>query len=177
MPTVVTQAEHCFVADPQSLDVRNLSAIARPGSINLNDFGIGGVNLAFADLPECPPDFLEEGMFVFPTISLGKVRYADARGEHAFDLSRLKASGVSLFAQLAEHQFEDFARRWCTFGMCDVFRFRKNIPAQVDDLTLQRQTQDALQRFLSVFCPLCRQAVAESKGIYVLREWHEYCAA
>jgi hypothetical protein len=179
MPTHprILAAQHCFLADLQTLDVRNLSTMAHRGSLMLDDFGIGAVDLAFGDLPDCPPDFLEEGLYVHPTTDIARQSYSDAQGAHLFRLSRLKTSGVVVFAGLAENQIEDFPRRWYSFRMCDVFRLRKNIPADVDDRNLQKQTLDGMKMFLSNFCPLCRRAVAEGKEIYVLWEHHEYRAA
>jgi hypothetical protein len=151
--------------------------MAHPGSLMLEDFGLGTVELAFADIPDRPPDFLEEGIYVHPTTDIGRQSYSDAQGVHTFRLSRLKTSGVLVFAGLAENQLEDFTRRWCSFSKCDVFRFLKNIPADVDDRNLREQTLGAMKKFLSNFCPLCRRAVAEGKEIYVLWEHHEYRGA
>ncbi len=130
MPTIV-KGQHVFMADPQTLDLRNVSFVARRCSINLDDFGFGHVDLAFSDLPECPQDFFEEDI-VLPTIPIGRGEYVDAEGEHAFNLSRFKTSCLSLFAQLAEDQFEGYARRWCSFSKYDVFRWRRGISPQVD---------------------------------------------
>lgn len=170
-PSPISSGQHCFKADPQTLDPRNLSSLTRHGSLVLEEFGIVSIELALADMPATCPDFLEEGIYVVPTVDLGLQRDPDSKGVHTLRLSRLRPSAVSVFAALTPRDMEDFAEGWASPGMCDVFRLRKNVPAHVDGHTLRAQ---ALKQFLLVFCPLCRQASAEGHGIYVLLEHHEY---
>lgn len=175
MPPVIRPKDkhHCFMANPKTFDLRNLSRLADPGSFALEDFGLRTDD--FDGLPDRPPDFVEEGL-LRPFSHIDRQSSTDAGGEHTFWLLRLKPSAVTLLAGLADDQVENFAQRWSAGSIYTPLQQPKNITSDVADRTPRDETLWRLHMFLSFFCCFCRRALAEKKDIYVLRERHEYRA-
>ncbi len=175
MPPVIRliSIHHCFAADPETLDIRNLAGLAHPGSL-LEDFDFGTVD--FDAMPNRPPSFVEGGCLM-PFSDIVSQSSKETAGKHSFWLSCLKTSAIAVLAGVPEDQVEDFAKRWSTYFIYDYTPFG-HVPKDISpDEAARINGEEVLRKiraFLTFFCPFCRQALAVGNGIYVLWERHEY---
>jgi hypothetical protein len=166
--------EHCFTADPETLDTQSLPPLRYPDRFVLEDH-----RLSKSDF-ETMPDFAPEDVTsehsgtwnIFTNVACP--RYKDDTGDHMFWFFRVNTTAIDGLASLSDEQIDPFARRWITHALYAPFQFPPEISYEV---VKQRLTEDNFQRirkFLPLFCGMCRQALASGKGIYVLWERHEY---
>lgn len=160
MPRVIhlTNSYHCFTADTRTLNTNNLSTLLHPDSFTLEEFDIS--KTTFDGMPDRPPDWAENGL-LRPFTRIDYQCSTDARSEHSFWLFKLKESGVTRLARLVTDEIEPFSRQWSS-----DFIFASN----------PHGAFTRIQKFLHFFCPICRDALARNRDIYVLWERHEYWA-
>jgi hypothetical protein len=159
---------HCFSSDPARLDLTNIRGIVPQGSLVLEEHDMSQFD--FCLLPDRPSG-CAAGSFR-PIVAIAQKEYSDQSGRHIYRLSELRASVVSLLADLAADQIESFCRRWSTHKMYSPFQGWEHVAPEVALQICQEKAFQKLHPFLLHFQPLCQKAVAEWKVVYFLYENH-----
>ena len=159
---------HCLISDPAALDLANIPAMIRMGSLILEDHDFS--EFEFLALPDRPPGWPTDHFR--PIEEISKKECFDQNGPHIYQLRELKRPGVSLLAQLPADQIESFCQRWSMHRFYSPFQGWEHVAPEVALQICQEQAFKKLSAFLPHFQPLCQQAIAESKGVYFLYELH-----
>jgi hypothetical protein len=166
IPGLVTT--HCFLSEPTTLDLTNISGIAPSESLVLEDYDMS--ESEFCLLPDwssaCAPNRFG------PVVFVAQKEYSDHGGQHLYRLSELRASVVALLANLPADQIEAFCRRWSTHNMYSPFQGWEHVAPEVALKMCQEKAFQKLHPFLLRFQPLCQKAVAEWKVVYFLYRTH-----
>jgi hypothetical protein len=159
---------HCFISEPTTLDLVHIAGIHQPESLVLEDY----------DMSEYEFCLLPDWSSACATNTFGPVgvvaqkEYSDHGGRHIYRLSELRASVVSLLANLAVDEIDSICRRWSTHNMYSPFQGWEHVTKEVALKICQEQAFQKLHPFLLRFQLLCQKAVAEFKIVYFLYENH-----
>jgi len=159
---------HCFISEPTTLDLANISGIHQPEGLVLEEHNMSESD--FLLLPDRPSGHAP-GRFR-PIVGVAQEEYSDDSGRHIYRLSELRASVVSLLANLPAHQMESFCRRWSTHELYSPFQGWEHVTPEIALQICQEQAFQKLYPFLLRFQPWCKKAIAEWKVIYFLYENH-----
>src|SRR5262249_31556772 len=109
---------HCFISEPTTLDLMNLPGIHQSERLVLEEHDMSEFD--FCLLPDRPSGCATDRFQ--PVVGIAQKEYSDNNGHHVYRLSELRASVVSLLANLAADQIESFCRRWSTHKMYSPFQ-------------------------------------------------------
>ena len=150
------------------------SELARRSLFTLQSYGISTVD--FDGLPKYPRDCME-GQSLCPFVNLGRQESNDAEGDHMFRLSRLKTSLTTVFAAVPEAEIEQFCWHWSQHWIYSPFQGWEHVSPEIARQRCQDMAFQKLSRFFRFFRPLCQDACATGRAIYIIWERHEKTTA
>ena len=119
-----------------------------------------------------PPDCFER-QSLCPFVVLGRQESNDAEGEHTFTLRRLKPSVTAMLAAVPESGIEQFCRQWSEHWIYSPFQGWEHVSPEVAREKCREAAFEKLNRFFHFFHPLCQDACATGRAIYILWERHD----
>jgi hypothetical protein len=161
---------HCFLERQDCYFTEPWTSLTRHSLFTLETYDISAAD--FDGLPQYPKDCFE-GISLCPFVHLERQETNDLDGNHAFWLFRLKTSLTTVLAGVPATEFGRFCWLWSQHEIYSPFQGWESLPPEVAQRTCQEKAFQKLFRFFQVLGPLCREACATQRAVYVLWERHE----